>query len=215
MLFLRTNRFKIVLFALCSLLLTPLTASLIQSDIASVGLFNLTLVSFASFITAVRRIPRLLTTLIAASTILLVWAEYILPDIEALRVARIFSLLALYVMLAYILIRNFLDTKDVNLHVIMGAMGGFIVIGFIGGSLFEIMQYFHPNSINLNPSSGGFDLYYYSFISMTTVGYGDITPLTAAAKSLTVLLSLVGQFYMTIGIALFVGKHLSTPNTTD
>jgi len=215
MAFLRENRFKIVLLALCSLLLSPVIVSLTQIDIASIGLINLTLVAFASFITAIRKIPRLLITLISTCSLLLVWAEYIIPDHEVLRLVRIFTLLALYVMLAYILIRNFLDAKDVNIQVIMGAMAGFIVLGFIGGSLFEIMQYYHPNSINLNSSGGGFDLYYYSFISMTTVGYGDITPLTASAKSLTVLLSLIGQFYMTIGIALFVGKHLYSLNNSS
>ena len=212
---LRNNRFKIVLFSLSCLLLSPVIASLTQIDIASVGLFNLTLVSFASFITAVRKTPRVLITLISTATLLLIWAEYIIPDNEVLRLVRIFFLLALYVMLAYILIRNFLDAKDVNIHVIMGAIAGFIVLGFIGGSLFEIMQYYHPNSISVDSMDGGFDLYYYSFISMTTVGYGDITPLTAAAKSLTVVLSLIGQFYMTIGIALFVGKHLYSLNAPD
>lgn len=57
--------------------------------------------------------------------------------------------------------------------------------------------------------SGAFDYAYFSFVSLLTVGYGDIMPTTPSAKSLITLISLVGQLYMAVGIASFVGKFMN------
>lgn len=123
-------------------------------------------------------------------------------------------MLGLYSSLAYLLVRNFLDTPEVSPRMISGAVSGFILIGFLGGVLFELLNSFQEGAFLIKSNSGGYDLYYYSFISMMTVGYGDIIPLSGAAKSLTVILSLSGQLYMTIGIASFVGKYLNSFSKT-
>ena len=51
----------------------------------------------------------------------------------------------------------------------------------------------------------------FSLITMSTVGYGDITPLTAPAQSLTLVMNIIGQFYLAIVIGVFVGKYISCP----
>ena len=91
-------------------------------------------------------------------------------------------------------------------------MAGYILIGLIGGILFEILEYYYSGSIKFPQDFIGYDYYYYSFISILSVGYGDLVPASPAAKSLTIVLSTIGQFYMAIGIALFVGKYLSQKN---
>lgn len=53
------------------------------------------------------------------------------------------------------------------------------------------------------------DYLYFSFVTMTTLGYGDVTPVSAFAKSVTMTIAVTGQFYMTILIAILVGKYLS------
>ena len=47
-----------------------------------------------------------------------------------------------------------------------------------------------------------------SFVSLTTLGYGDIVPITDAAKSLAVFLGIVGQMYITIIVGIMVGKYV-------
>ena len=117
--------------------------------------------------------------------------------------------------LAFILIRNFIDTVEINVNVLCGAMAGFILLGLVGGVSFEILESNHPGSILLNAESSAYDFYYYSFISLVTVGYGDVVPLGGIAKSLSILISLTGQFYMTIGIELIVGKYLNHSNPKE
>ncbi len=53
------------------------------------------------------------------------------------------------------------------------------------------------------------DYLYFSFVTLTTLGYGDIMPASALAKSTTVIIAVTGQLYLTILIALLVGKFLS------
>ncbi|WP_020568256.1 potassium channel family protein [Neolewinella persica] len=211
---LRAYRFEIVLGTLIFLVLGPLMATILGVDIRFLNLFGLSLLSLASLIMAIRKVPRLFTGILGFLTLLLVWSEFLYSNEPTISKLRMWSMLGLYSSLAYLLVRNFLDTPEVSPRMISGAVSGFILIGFLGGVLFELLNSFQEGAFLIKSNSGGYDLYYYSFISMMTVGYGDIIPLSGAAKSLTVILSLSGQLYMTIGIASFVGKYLNSFSKT-
>ena len=71
-----------------------------------------------------------------------------------------------------------------------------------------MMEFHHQGSYTFSDTHE-FDYIYFSFISMLTVGYGDIVPSTPSAKSLIILISLAGQLYMAVGIASFVGKFMN------
>jgi len=51
---------------------------------------------------------------------------------------------------------------------------------------------------------------YYSFVTITTLGYGDITPVTEVAKAFSVLEAVVGQLYLVVAVAWLVGMHVSS-----
>ena len=55
------------------------------------------------------------------------------------------------------------------------------------------------------------DYLYFSFVTLTTLGYGDVIPVSHLARSTTMLIAVTGQLYMTILIAMLVGKFLSRP----
>ena len=71
-----------------------------------------------------------------------------------------------------------------------------------------ILINFLPNSFSgITPGHTSFQLnIYYTFVTMTTLGYGDITPQIPLAKSLSILISTSGQLYVAIIIAMLVGK---------
>jgi hypothetical protein len=50
---------------------------------------------------------------------------------------------------------------------------------------------------------------YYSFVTITTVGYGDITLVTDVAKAFSVLEAICGQLYLVVAVAGLVGMHVS------
>ena len=64
---------------------------------------------------------------------------------------------------------------------------------------------FHPEMAKLN----SYDYFYFSFVTMTTVGFGDILPQSPPAKSVIIFLSLIGQLYLTILVAVLVGQFLA------
>ena len=53
-------------------------------------------------------------------------------------------------------------------------------------------------------------LIYYSFVTLTTMGYGDISPVHAVARSLTILEALTGQLYLAITLARLVALHMKS-----
>ena len=82
-------------------------------------------------------------------------------------------------------------------------------MGIIGGVLFESIHFINSNSFQLIKGFSGYSFYYFSFISITSVGYGDITPLTPPAQSLTLVMNIIGQFYSIIVVGVFVGKYIN------
>jgi uncharacterized membrane protein len=53
------------------------------------------------------------------------------------------------------------------------------------------------------------DYLYFSFVTLSTLGYGDVTPVSHLARSMAILIAVTGQLYMTILIAMLVGKFLA------
>jgi voltage-gated potassium channel len=148
-------------------------------------------------------------------TLISFWTEFMGQPSDFVFEVRILSTFVFFVALAYILIRNILSSEVVNHKVIFGAMAGYIIIGLIGVTLFEFIQYVDPASVRFTQDQSGYDFYYYSFISLITIGYGDIVPQSPQTKSLAILLGIIGQFYMAIGVALFIGRHLNEKNKSS
>ena len=109
-----------------------------------------------------------------------------------------------------------------QLRIIINSINGYLLIGILGAVLLamtEILQKFlyHPDTGAINFAGGtaeGFhDFLYFSFITLTTLGYGDVTPVSAFAKSVTLMIAVTGQLYLTVLIAMLVGKFLSKTET--
>ena len=83
------------------------------------------------------------------------------------------------------------------------------MIGFLFGVLAYAVETMVPGSYNTQSEFTYYDAYYYSFVTLSTLGYGDITPAGEEAKALTIVTTLVGQFYIAIVMGLMVGKFLS------
>ena len=118
--------------------------------------------------------------------------------------------------LTFHFIRQIAKADDVNLKVIMDAIIGYLMLGIvfsiIVASLFLIdpLLYNIKSTPDINEAVIHFQEYlYYGFITMTTTGYGDIVPMESVSRSLAILISVTGQLYLTIIVALLVGKYAS------
>ena len=89
---------------------------------------------------------------------------------------------------------------------------GGIAVYFLGGLawafLYDIMMVVDPQALRLAEATGQFSqIIYYSFVTMTTLGYGDIVPLSAVARTLAYMEAALGQIYVAVLIARLVGLN--------
>jgi len=108
---------------------------------------------------------------------------------------------------AVILFRVF-GPGSINAHRIMGAVAAYLIAGLVFSDLYQVVELFSSGSLSLlsqpmPPTKEHF--IYFSFVTLSTVGYGDILPVHPISRSLATLEALVGQLYPTI----FIGRLLS------
>ncbi len=120
-----------------------------------------------------------------------------------------------YIVVTLEIIKQVWTAKLVNKNVIFGLISGYISIGLIGFFIFLTIEMIHPNSFNglvltsVNPEAIAEELIYFSYITLTTIGYGDILPVTVLARKATILIGLVGQMYLVVITAIVVGKYIN------
>jgi len=119
--------------------------------------------------------------------------------------------LSLVVALKYVLFG-----KDMDLNRIVGAICVYMLLGVLFGLMNMLVYRFIPGSFNgidaSESSMQGFTLIYYSFVTLTTLGYGDITPESPIARALAYLAAIAGQFYIAVLVAMVVGQFLTQAN---
>jgi hypothetical protein len=109
--------------------------------------------------------------------------------------------------------RQLNGASKVDQDIITGAICVYLLIGIFWFLLYRIVFNFNPeNFIELQENEGNpdFTLLYFSFTTLTTVGYGDITPTASAAMGLANLESIVGQLYPAIFVARLVSLYTVT-----
>ncbi len=104
-------------------------------------------------------------------------------------------------------------SQIVNLNIICGAVAAYLMIGLSGGFIAVLIETQLPGSFLLNgepmPARGLVNsLIYFSMVSLSTIGYGDITPEAPIARSVALAIGLIGQIYLTVLVAILIGKFL-------
>jgi len=151
-------------------------------------------------------------------TIFLNWLEHFFPS-HVLDLVFSFSFFFYNLFIVVFMVRHIAKSAKVNVSIIINSINGYLLMGILGAVLLTIAEIlrkliYHLDTGAINFAGGtaqGFhDFLYFSFITLTTLGYGDVTPVSALAKSLTIVIAVTGQLYMTILIAMLVGKFISS-----
>ena len=100
-------------------------------------------------------------------------------------------------------------TGEVDLNIIVGSVALYLLIGMIWSILFTILLEFSPDALNGIDPGMWYDNYplttYFSFITLTTLGYGDISPATPVAQVMVTLEAVIGMFYLAVIVASLIG----------
>ena len=147
---------------------------------------------------------------IASPALIAQWSSYFVSMPSSFLVGKIFGML--FFIFTVIVILNYLfKEKEITADVIIGSICAYLLIGMVWAFVYAILENLQPGSFQI-PEELGADLSYftyYSFVTITTLGYGDITPLTASARSLSLLEAIMGQLYIAVLIARLVGIHIA------
>lgn len=171
---------------------------------------------FISAVLAVHKEERL-TILLAVFLTTSIWISIVTDAEMTLRILRIIQFIFFnYIILS--LISQISKKSRVTLEVIIDSVGGYLLLGLAFSLLVTTISSWIPDSYNVlfinndkNINTNDIkDNIYYTFMTFTTTGYGDIVPKHPLAKSLAVLISVSGQLYIAIIIALLVGKYASS-----
>jgi voltage-gated potassium channel len=102
--------------------------------------------------------------------------------------------------------------KEVTRDLIAGAAIVYLLMALAWSFIFGVVESLNPGSFSI-PDIEGIStsrvFLYYSFVTITTLGYGDITPVTSLARSLCILEAVIGQLYLVVQVAWLVGVHVS------
>ncbi|MBM4327132.1 MAG: two pore domain potassium channel family protein [Deltaproteobacteria bacterium] len=103
----------------------------------------------------------------------------------------------------------------INYHRIAGAVAAYLLIGVLWGSLYFLADLLWPGAFNFSTSPPPADVHaladrllYFSFITLTSVGYGDVLPTHPAVRTLAMLEAIVGQLFPAILVARLVAQEI-------
>ncbi|WP_188373885.1 two pore domain potassium channel family protein [Winogradskyella haliclonae] len=119
-----------------------------------------------------------------------------------------------YVLVTLELIKQVWRAKVVDKKVIYGLVSGYISLGLIAFFICLSIETLHPNSYSgfIESSTITENLTYYSYITLMTIGYGDILPITSLSQKAAILIGLIGQVYLVVITAIVVGKYINQKN---
>ena len=128
-----------------------------------------------------------------------------------------YGVYSLFIFTALITIsKKIFSQKKVNSDTIQGGIVVFFLIGVAWTLLYRIVHLLDPNAFSKSGDLGLFDtFFYFSFTTLTTLGYGDITPVSNAARTLANLEAIVGMLYPSIFIARLVGLYTAQEMIED
>jgi voltage-gated potassium channel len=131
----------------------------------------------------------------------------------SIRYIKLIAYFLFYILVTFQIIRQVWSTKRVNRSVIFGLMSGYVSIGLLGFFTFFSIELSEPGSfngllINLPVAEKIDQLIYFSYITIMSIGYGDISPVTVMAQKATVLFGMIGQFYLVIITAVVIEKYI-------
>jgi hypothetical protein len=139
------------------------------------------------------------------------WMAFFTPTF-ALQVWAVIWSLATVIVIAVVLLAQVFRSGPVTSYRVQGAIAVYLLFGVGWAHAYHLTELLHPGSFN--STAGNLDSVvtwaYYSYVTLSTVGYGDITPVRPIARALSMGEALTGQLYLAVLIARLVAMEVIT-----
>ena len=199
----------------------PFVEEIKGGDLIVSGLFSLVLVAGVLAVADSKRVL-VIAIVLATPAIAGRWMNHFRPDLVPPHVFLTAGLILIAFVVANLL-RFVLRAPSVNAEVLCASISAYLMLGLMWTLAYWLVDQLTPGgafSFNTNAgtrSMNGFTGFYFSFITLSTVGYGDITPVSRIARWLAAMEAMTGLLYVAVLIARLVGlysSHTSSPLET-
>jgi phosphoglycerol transferase MdoB-like AlkP superfamily enzyme len=170
----------------------------------------------AIFVSAIYAVSRkkhhiLIAVLLALPMLGTLWSKHFL-EYHPLQVVGYLCGVAFFLFVIVQMLIFIYSHEEVTRDLIMGAAVVYLLMAIMWTFIFGVVETLNPGSFNIptgHDVAATNHFLYYSFVTLTTLGYGDITPVTKLARNLCTLEAVIGQLYLVVQVAWLVGVHVS------
>lgn len=186
------------------LLVTLLSAPLLKSGPAALlGSVFLSLLLLSGVATISDNVQhRIGAAAVALASITLEWVSRLYPESIPLQTASSAVTLVYFILLTLVVMWRVFGEGPVTADRVRGAIAAYILVGVTWSIIYRLIDLQVPGAFNLTKGAAGqaipvreSELTYYSFVTLTTVGYGDITPAHPIARTFVITEALIGQLF--------------------
>jgi Ion channel len=201
----------------------PPLMSLLMMALLLMALYNIDvdeLVGDREILMAQRRRRNMIAWTLAAAAIVERWISIFAPEHSFhMGGSGLWLLLLAYV--TWNGLRALLRQKEVTREVISMSISTYLLLGLTCGMLYNVIYDLHPNAFAFSAGAPNSSqqaipiLMYFSLTTLSTIGFGDITPVTLQARYLAVAEGITGQFYLAILVARLVSMQMTQPASSQ
>jgi hypothetical protein len=160
-------------------------------------------------------LARFFAGIVACAAIVLRWMEHIAPSPAILRWSSVVSLAFMVILTMVILSKVFSDSGTVTMQRVLGAIAAYLLFGLTWSVLYSLLAQVLPGAFSHTAAGAIYSaddrasITYFSFVTLTTVGYGDITPTHEITRMFAIMEALTGQLYPATLLARLVSLEVS------
>jgi len=208
-------RFEFLLFTLLLVLFDKIIFSENEVYVKIVWPINMLILGVASFAIFRERgfALKLIKNVLFVLSMVIPFFAFRVFNNNNLSVAALVTYIFYYLLIFYEVFRQILRPPVVTASVIIGAVCGYLLLVVIGIFTFMSLELLEPGSFQGttfdNITMFYHEITYYTMITMSTIGYGDIVPKSQSARLLSAFFGILGQFYIITFVGIIVSKYSS------
>ncbi len=166
----------------------------------------LTLIPLTSYYSLVREKNRAIIILFLTAPFVILYSIAFLYTNFYLQIVTYGIGVILYLYIIVLLVIKLLSYRVVTANLIYCAIANYLMIGVVWAGIYNVLEGIFPGTF-LGITQYG-DLTYFSFVTLTTLGFGDIAPQSILGKNLVVLEAAIGDIYIAVIVAIIVGRYI-------
>jgi len=211
--FKKNNRFLVLLISLILFFaIYPIVENYLVATLVLNLFFMLIIFSGVIAISDTRR-PLLISLGLALLAVVFRWAHYFY-QFDLWLILEHSGNILFWAYIAVRMLKFILSQSNITAELIYAAVAVYFIFGLAWASVYQVIEISNPSSFSMSNAEAStqnfiFQMWYFSMVTLTTLGYGDISPITMTARVFVVLEAIMGQFYLAVLIASLIGRRVA------